>query len=115
MDTDLQQYSHEWFDIINVPVGKEFELPNISNTINHQLIYIINKLPEANFENPISETELVVSCSTKIHLASTPTIGSVVNVKTKNKQVCEPNLPLQTPKGTALYLSCKNQQLVYHF
>ncbi|KAK9999744.1 hypothetical protein SO802_019347 [Lithocarpus litseifolius] len=99
MDIDLQQYSDEWFDIINVPIGKEFELPNISNTMNHQLIYTINKLPEANFENPINETELDVSCSTEIHLASTPIIGSVVNVKTKNKQVCEPNPPLQTPKG----------------
>ena len=115
MDIDLQQYSDEWFDIINVPIGKEFELPNISNTLNHQLIYPINKLPEDNFENPISETELDVSCSTKIHLASTPTIRPVVNVKTKNKQVCEPNPPLQTPKGTELYLSGKNQQLVYHF
>nr|POE45849.1 hypothetical protein CFP56_74226 [Quercus suber] len=99
MDIDLQQYSDEWFDIINVPIGKEFELPNISNTMNHQLIYTINKVQEDSFENPISETELVVSCSTEIHLASTPTIRSVGNVKTKNKQVCEPNPLLQTPKG----------------
>jgi hypothetical protein len=30
---DPQQYTEEWFNIIAIPIGKEFELPNVSSTI----------------------------------------------------------------------------------
>ncbi|GMY16149.1 protein TsetseEP-like [Fagus crenata] len=99
MANDPQKYSEEWFNMAKIPIAKEFELPNVSNTMNHHWINTINMpIPEISLEYPIIETELNLSCNTEIHMAAIPIIGSAV--KMENHEVFAPNPPpLQTPKG----------------
>jgi hypothetical protein len=119
VEHDPQQYIEDWFDVA-IPMGKEFELPNLSNMSNASF-----SAPNLSFQNvlvhtnpPLAEIDVVsnteIECAPfpRVVVATKPTATEELQPHSSGLISAHPSMvsPHSLPISSHQFIALRNQQ-----
>lgn len=120
VEHDPQQYIEDWFDVA-IPMGKEFELPNLSNMSNasfyapnlsFQNLLVHTNPPLAEEIDVVSNTEIECAPFPRVVVATKPTATEEPQPHSSGLISAHPSMvnPHSLPITSHQFIALKNQQ-----